>query len=346
MSLRKRLEKLFVLKLILILFFSYSCSTNIKDFFKDEPKDESTTSTPPEVSSEIAESYKVEETPNKVTKKAKKKEIAKKKEKEENLLPPEIAKLYEPIDVASEPVWKSFKPYLTNEEEIVMKVAFFGVTVGFMKISVAPMAYLKGNKVYHVVVRLKSADFYSFIYSLDNVVESFIDAKRIIPLKYNLVQRESKQRVDDLQLFDPEKRQTFSWYKREKLKTKDIHQKDETGYLTKYFQDSLSALFFTRGLPFEVGKVIEFPLVNRGKTLIVKLKVLGIEDLKVQNKFQKAYKIEASSYPLQGEKKEGYVLFWYSQDPEQRLLKFSAKVKFGNVSGEIVDFKRGAPLVL
>jgi hypothetical protein len=85
-------------------------------------------------------------------------------------------------------------------------------------------------------------------------------------------------------------------------------------------------------------------LVNRGKTLIVKLKVLGIEDLKVNDKFQKAYKIEASSYPLVGEKKDGYVLFWYSQDQEQRLLKFSAKVKFGNVSGEIVDYKKGAPL--
>jgi hypothetical protein len=178
------------------------------------------------------------------------------------------------------------------------------------------------------------------------VVESFIDAKRIIPLKYTLIQRESKQRVDDYQVFDTEKRQTYSFYKRVKLKTNEEQKKEETGYLTKYFQDSLSALFFTRGLKFEPGKIIEFPLVNRGKTLIVKLKVLSVEDIKVNNKFQKAYKIEASSYPLEGEKKDGYVLFWYSQDPEQRLLKFSAKVKFGNVSGEIVDYKKGVPLIL
>jgi hypothetical protein len=344
MNLRKKLKQLYTpnfFKWAIILIISSSCSTNVGQIFKEEPEKKETHEASPEIAPEIAESYKIQEPGSE--KKITKKKGSSKKAKHE-ILPEEIAKLYEPIDKSSEEVWKSFTPYLTNEEEIVMKVAFFGVTVGFMKISVAPMVEIKNTKAYHLIVRLKSADFYSFIYSLDNVVESFIDEKKIIPLKYILVQRESKQRVDDFQIFDSEKRQTFSWYKREKLSTGEIQKKDESGYLTKYFQDSLSALFFTRGLKFEPGKVIEFPLVNKGKTLIVKLKVLGIEDLKVMGKFQKAYKIEASSYPIQGEKKDEYVLFWYSQDPEQRLLKFSAKVKFGNVSGEIVEYKRGAPL--
>jgi Protein of unknown function (DUF3108) len=181
---------------------------------------------------------------------------------------------------------------------------------------------------------------------LDNTVESFVDAKTITPLKYTLLQRESKQNVDDFQVYDVEKRQTHFWYKREKLKTKEVQKKNDVGYLTQYFQDSLSSLFFTRGLPLAPGKVLEFPLVNKGKTVMVKIKVVGIEDIKINKKFQKAFRIEASSYPLEGEKKDEYVLFWYSLDPEKRLLKFSAKVKFGDVSGEMVDYKQGAPLNL
>lgn len=331
---------------MLVLFLSISCTTNINQVFKDEPETQKTETAPQEISQEIVEAYKVETSEEKPikTKKTKKKKTSPKATPE--LLPPDIAKLYEPIDLNSVEVWKAFTPYASHEEETVVKVAFFGITVGFMKITIGPMVSIKNTKAYHMTVRLKSADFYSFIYSLDNVVESYIDAKSMIPLKYTLIQRESKQRVDDFQVFDTEKRKTYSWYKREKLKTGEIQKRNEVGYLTKYFQDSLSALFFTRGLALEAGKILEFPLVNRGKTLMVKLKVLGIEDVKVNNKFQKAYKIEASSYPLEGEKKDGYVLFWYSTEPEKRLLKFSAKVKFGDVSGETVNYKKGAPLSL
>lgn len=346
---RRKFNHFYILKLaigVLITLFSLSCSTNINQVFKDEPATKGPEAPPAEINQDVVEAYKVQtpaEQPIKKTKAKKKKIVVKEKVE---LLPPDIAKLYEPIDLNSEKVWKGFTPYATNEEETLVKVAFFGITVGFMKITIGPTVHIKNTKAYHLTVRLKSADFYSFIYSLDNVVESFIDTKTIVPLKYTLIQRESKQRVDDFQVFDSEKRQTYSWYKREKLKTGEIQKKNETGYLTKYFQDSLSSLFFTRGLALEPGKILEFPLVNRGKTVMVKLKVVGIEEIKVNNKFHKAFRIEASSYPLEGQKKDEYVLFWYSLDPERRLLKFSAKVKFGDVSGETVDYKIGAPLDL
>jgi Protein of unknown function (DUF3108) len=347
--LKEKLNRSYIFKLtklILIAFLFHSCSTNINQVFKEEPSAKEGDSVSVEVSPEIAEAFKVETSSEKKEKKIKtkkKKEVLKNKPE---LLPPELAKLYEPIDLNSKEVWKSFVPYATNEEETLMKVAFFGITVGFMKITIGPMVQVKNTKAYHLTVKLKSADFYSFIYSLDNTVESFVDAKTIIPLKYTLLQRESKQNVDDFQVYDVEKRQTHFWYKREKLKTKEVQKKNDVGYLTQYFQDSLSSLFFTRGLPLAPGKVLEFPLVNKGKTVMVKIKVVGIEDIKINKKFQKAFRIEASSYPLEGEKKDEYVLFWYSLDPEKRLLKFSAKVKFGDVSGEMVDYKQGAPLNL
>ena len=186
MNLRKKLKQLYLpnfFKWAIILIISSSCSTNVGQIFKEEPEKKETSETHAEITPEIAESYKVQEVSQDSGKKIKKKEKSPKKHKQE-VLPEEIAKLYEPIDKSSEEVWKSFTPYLTHEEEIVMKVAFFGVTVGFMKISVAPMVEIKNTKAYHLIVKLKSADFYSFIYSLDNVVESFIDEKKIIPLKY------------------------------------------------------------------------------------------------------------------------------------------------------------------
>lgn len=346
---KEKLNRFYIFKLIKLILFTFlfhSCSTNLNQVFKEEPVTKESVAAPVEASPEIAEAFKMETSSGKKEKKIKtkkKKEIVKDATK---ILPPDLEKLYGPIDLNSKEVWNSFVPYATNEEETLMKVAFFGITVGFMKINIGPMVKVKNTKAYHLTVKLKSADFYSFIYSLNNTVETFIDAKTITPLKYSLIQRESKQNVDDFQVFDVEKRQTHFWYKREKIKTKEVQTKNDVAYITQYFQDSLSSLFFTRGLPLAPGKVLEFPLVNKGKTVMVKIKVAGIEDIKVNNKFQKAYRIEASSYPLEGEKKDEYVLFWYSQDPEKRLLKFSAKVKFGDVSGEMVDYKQGPPLLL
>ena len=82
-------------------------------------------------------------------------------------------------------------------ESYVMSLSYFGITAAHIKISTLPHADIAGKKAFHFFAKLKSADFYKSIYSIDDTLESFIEMDNFQPIKYTLVQRESGQNVDD-----------------------------------------------------------------------------------------------------------------------------------------------------
>ena len=67
---------------------------------------------------------------------------------------------------------------------------------------------IASEPAYHFKIFLKSADYYNYIYMLNDTLESFVRIRDFMPLKYKLVQRESGQEVDDLQVFDYDNQKT------------------------------------------------------------------------------------------------------------------------------------------
>jgi hypothetical protein len=157
-----------------------------------------------------------------------------------------------------------------------------------------------------------------------------------IPLKFVLTQRESKQNVDDLQLFDHDKLMTHFWYRREK--NKEVTELANSLPIPRYFQDSYASLFLVRGLPLKIGDLYEFPIVSRGKIWILEAKVDAYDTISIDNRDVKAIRIKAVTHFPGILKKQGDILFWYSADEKRTLLKFSAKVKIGSIEGEIYDY--------
>jgi hypothetical protein len=236
-------------------------------------------------------------------------------------------------------VWDSVKPFFYPNETFVLKASFLGVTVGHAKLETLPVVNVAGKKAFHFKGSLKSASFYNYIYEVEDWVESFVDAYTFLPIKYTLVQRESGQDVDDLQLFDSETLKTYFWYKR--LKKGKIKKKELNTYVPKYFQDSFSALYFVRGLDLKVGNKYEFPIITRGKLWLMKMEVEKIERIKIMDKWQDAYKIKAETRFPGILSKKGDINFWFSADKYRKILKFKANVKIGAIKGELVDYKKG-----
>lgn len=240
-------------------------------------------------------------------------------------------------DQKSKLVWPQFKPFVIPGEKYTFRVGYLGITAGFIKIETLPRVNIGGTDAFHFKARMRSARYYSYIYTLDDSLESYVSADQFIPLKYVLLQRESAQTVDDLQLFDSQKLKTYHFYKRlKKGKRKNVELEKP---IPRYFQDSFSALFFVRGLPLNKGDLYEFPIVTRGKIWILKIKVEGIESLKVKDKWVDAIRINAETrFPGVLEKK-GDIRFWYSSDKSRRLLKFQADVKIGSIKGDLVEYQ-------
>ncbi|ATH06922.1 hypothetical protein BIY24_02915 [Halobacteriovorax marinus] len=285
---------------------------------------------------------KKKETPKKKSESSKKKNITEKEDKLEQVLPEnaeDYPKRFREYNKKYKYVWDNVKPIFYPNEKFVLRASYLGITVGHAKLETLPVVNVAGRKAFHFKGSLKSASFYNYIYEVEDWIESYVDARTFLPVKYTLVQRESGQDVDDLQLFDQETLKTYFWYKRlKKGKTKKIEKNE---YTPKYFQDSFSALYFVRGLDLKVGNKYEFPIITRTKIWLMKMEVEKIDEVKIMGKWTKAYKIKAETRFPGVLSKKGDINFWFSTDKYRKILKFQANVKIGAIEGELVEYSQG-----
>jgi hypothetical protein len=249
---------------------------------------------------------------------------------------PEIFQLY---DYRSKKVWETYKPRYFPGEEKRFAIKYLGLTAGHVTIQTRPMARINDRPVMHFMGHMRSARFYEYLYRLDDSIETYVDAHSQVPLRYTLIQRESGQDVDDLQVFDHEKNKTYHWYKR--IKNNQTREEEKEAFVPDYFQDSFSALFFARGLPYQIGDVYEFPIVTRAKLWILKMEVERVETIRIMRERVPAYRVRAETRFPGVLEKRGDIIFWFSADEKRRLLRFRASVKIGAVEGELIEYKPG-----
>ncbi len=249
---------------------------------------------------------------------------------------------FKKYDEVSKKVWPKSKPIVEIGEKFVFKVSYLGITAGHIQMETKAPVEIGGQGAYHFTAKLRSARYYSYIYTLDDSLDSYVNQDSFIPMKYVLSQRESSQTVDDLQLFDQEELKTYHWYKR--VKHGKLKEVELTKHIPFYFQDSFSALHFVRSLPLVKGDRYEYPIVTRGKIWILKIKVEETEKIEIMDRDVSAIRISAETHFPGVLEKKGDILFWFSADDKKKLLKFEAQVKIGAAAGELVEYKAGKPL--
>ncbi|MBC76241.1 MAG: hypothetical protein CME64_09515 [Halobacteriovoraceae bacterium] len=345
-----------------------SCSTQSwGDLFGDDGPEErnkelmESFGTEEDVLEKFTETKEVKKTPEKVVKKKEektvvfkkkknnpakikkktvpKKRVAMKVEKKRPVaaFPPDYPVELKSLSKASEKLWKSYSPKFFPGEKIFMDINYMGISTGKIVLSTEEETVIGDTPVYHIHARVKTADYYRYLYELDDNIDSYISKESDTPVKFSLIQRESGQDVDDLQLFDLEKLKTYSLYKRV---TEDrTKKKKEEAFIPKRFTDPLSVIWFLRGLPMDKGLSFKVPIVNRGKIIVLEAKNKGIETIDTELGKKKAYKMSAVTSYTGETLKSGEMTFWFSADDKRVFLQFKAKIKIGSISGEIKKYK-------
>lgn len=243
-------------------------------------------------------------------------------------------------DEISKPVFDLYTPGLHEDEKFVFEVSYLGITAGYITLKNNGIKKIADKEVYHLSARMISAKYYNMIYRLDDILHSFVVRESFLPIKHMLNQNESGKVIDDLQLFDHDAKKTFTFYK--KIKDSKVTQKKVDVFIPTYFQDSFSGLYFMRTLPLDkIGIEYNYPIVTRGKIWILKSRVDAFETIEVMGKKYPAIRIKAETQFPGVLSKRGDIVFWYSNDERKLLLKFSAKIKIGSVSGEVIEYKAG-----
>ena len=239
----------------------------------------------------------------------------------------------------AENVWKTYKSNHFADEKIYLDIHYLGMTVGKIMVTNRGKKMINGKEVWHFHSRFKSAPFYSNIYELDDTVDTYVTTDQFLSIRYSLVQRESKQDVDDLQLHDRDQMKTF-WFYKQKKSSGELKNKEKNTFIPYFSIDPFSMLFFFQGLPMKNNDVYEVPILNKAKILLLKAEVEGREEINTEDKDNvKAIRVHATTQYTGETLKSGDMYLWFSDDNHRRLLKAQAKIKIGSVTADIVDGK-------
>lgn len=241
------------------------------------------------------------------------------------------------INRRAEKVWKNYRPNHQIDQKIFMDIHYLGMTVGKIMVTNRGKKIINGKEVWHFHSRFKSAPFYSNIYELDDTVDTYVTTDQFLSIRYSLVQRETKQDVDDLQLYDRDQMKTF-WFYKQKRPGEKVKNKEKNAYMPYFSVDPFSVLFLYQGLPLANGDIYEIPLVNKAKILILRSKVEGREVIELENQKKiRAIRVHATTTYTGETLKSGDLTFWFSDDGKKHLLRAKAKIQLGSVTADIVD---------
>lgn len=240
------------------------------------------------------------------------------------------------LNLQAKKVWGQYRSNHAVNEKLFLDIHYLGMTVGKIMIINKGRKMINGQEVWHFHARFKSAPFYSSIYELDDTVDTYVSTDQFLSAKYSLIQRESKQEIDDLQLYDRKQLKTF-WFYHQKKSNGKVKNKKEEKPIPYFSIDPFSVLFLFQGLPLRNGDLYEIPIINKGKILILRSVVEGREKINTKDGEKSAIRIRATTKYSGATLKSGDLYFWFSDDVDRKLLKAQAKIKIGSVTADIVD---------
>ena len=216
-------------------------------------------------------------------------------------------------------------------EELTYGIKFGPIRAGTAVLSVVGLEWANGGLCYRLRSTVRSTGFFSSIFHVDDITESWMDAEGLFSRRYVRNIREGKYRRHEAVQIDSRRNLAFYWPKGD-----SVHVEPQT-------QDVLSVLYVARGLPINVGEGVIIPgHVNR-KNSPVEIRVLKKERVRVPAGTYDCGVVE----PLLKEaglfKQEGRVTLWVSDDDDRLPVIVKSKVKVGSITAVLESVRRGAP---
>lgn len=144
---------------------------------------------------------------------------------------------------------------LSLGEKLTYKVRWLGIEAGTIVASIDPeLKQINGRLTYKVQVIVKTSDFVSAIYKIDDRFTSYIDAEVLTTLRHEVNRSEGRFRKNALTDFDQENHTAhFKNF---------LDNSEKTFKIPENAQDTLSACYYFRILNIKLGDRIKYSVVN------------------------------------------------------------------------------------
>ena len=228
-------------------------------------------------------------------------------------------------------------------EKIVWVLRYGPIEGGVATLTVEPPKVLEGEPVIHYKGQVKSSKLLELFYKIDSEINTFMRASDHVPLRQEIRQNETGRWGKRVVIFDQKAHQAKFF---QDMTKKDGAKDDvlRTDPVTPFAQDIFGALYFVRFL--DTGRRVNFPVHDRWKNWNNELTYLGDEKIRVPAGEFEAHHFKMFPRVSGALTPQGDVEVWTAKDASHVILRFTAKIKVGSVTGEVRSIESGTPMPL
>jgi hypothetical protein len=210
-------------------------------------------------------------------------------------------------------------------ERLVYSIQYGIVNAGEATLEIRNIAIIDSTPCYNIVSNARTNDVFSVFYKVRDRYVSLMDTTELVSLRYEKHLREGKYKNDRYVVFDQKKHKAY--------------YEDKELPIAPRTQDILSAMYYTRTLPLEVGKSVALANHTDGRNYPLVVKVLGKERVKVEAGTFDCMIVEPFLRYPGIFKQKGRVKVWVTDDRYHIPVLVKSKVAIGEVSAVLKEFR-------
>jgi hypothetical protein len=202
------------------------------------------------------------------------------------------------------------------------------INAGGATMEIGEVRRISGRPCFDIRTEARSNSVFSKVYKVWDRSQTFLDTQDLVPWRYEKHQREGTYKKDMLIKFD-RVRHVASYENGDQVK---IHP---------YAQDELSAFYYLRAVPLEVGRDVYVDTHTNRKNYPLKVLVHRRETITVPAGTFDCYVIE----PVMREggifTAKGKLTVWITADEKRMPVLLRTKIVVGSISATLVKYREG-----
>jgi len=216
-------------------------------------------------------------------------------------------------------------------EELTYAIKYGPVRAGTAVLTVVGVEWANGGKCWRLRSTIKSSSFFSGIFRVDDLTESWFDMNGLFSRRYTRLVNEGNYHRHDAVQIDSARNLAF------------YYPKGDSVPVPPRTQDVLSSIYFARGLPLDVGQSVQIPTHVDRKNAPMELRVLKRETVTVPAGTYACGVVEPILLEPGLFRQEGRVTLWVSDDADRVPVIIKTKIKVGSITATLESHRRGTP---
>lgn len=249
---------------------------------------------------------------------------------------PELEKYSIKSHSVAEKIIENKKLPFSVGEKIFYDVKFMGIYAGELAITVPRVVKIDGKLAYNFYGTAKTSKLISYLYSVNDDIESYVSVDEFKPIKHVMHLRETNRFQYRVMIFDQSKNKIF-FYDRLVKRNREPRILEYEQKLEHDAMDAIGVFYWLRFQEPVVGKDYYRYVFDNGKFWLLKATVLRKEEINTPAGKFKTFVVKPYTYHNGVLKQKADALIWVSDDERRIPVKMEAKVKFGRLSATIKE---------